>query len=149
MTIEELTKRVTELEGENTKLKADALDTAKAVATNESKLRDEAAGYRVKMNDETKKNYLLSDVIKQNNIKVDDKHMETNGLKLNDGKVEGDVTYKPDTDFKIGVNIGSGDESKALTVENIQGMSRADIAKNWEAVSATLSAQGDQTNNTI
>jgi hypothetical protein len=147
MTIEELTKRVAELEGENTKLKADAIENAKNVTVNEDKLRDEAAGYRVKMNEQTKKNYLLSDVIKQNNIKVEDKDLETSGLKLNDGKVEGDATYKPNTNFNIGVDIGSGDPSPAMTVESIQGMSRADIAKNWDAVSAALSAQDSQPNN--
>jgi hypothetical protein len=149
MTIEELTKRVTELEDENTKLKSDSVDNAKVILVNEAKLRDEAAGYRVKMNDQTKKNYLLNDVIKQNNIKVDDKHLDISSLKLDDGKVVGDATYKPDTGFNIGADIGAGETTKALTVESIQDMSRADIAKNWDAVSAALASQGDQTNNTI
>lgn len=149
MTIEELEARVKVLEGENTKLKSDAIENTKKATVNEDKLRDEAAGYRVKMNEQTKKNYLLDNVIKQNNIKVDDKHLDTSALKLDDGKVVGDATYKPNTDFNIGADIGAGDTSPAMTVESIQGMSRQDIAKNWDAVSAALSAQGDQTNNTI
>jgi hypothetical protein len=119
-----------------------------------TKLNTENAERRVLNNQQKKALYAHKAVISKNNIKVDYDALGTDSLTLNKetGAVEGEVIYSPASTIEVGGGVPptSGGAPSAMTVESIQGMSRADIAKNWEAVSSVLTAQNtSQQPNTI
>lgn len=156
MTLEEATARIKVLETEAA-TNATALATANTGLTAHlakiSKLNDENAERRVANNKQKKDLFAAKAVITKNNIKVDYDKLGTEGLTLNaeTGVVEGEVSYNAASVPQLGGGVPptSGGAPQAITIESIQAMSRADIAKNWDAVNATLAAQSEQPNNTI
>lgn len=156
MTLEEAQARIKVLETEAT-TNATSLTTANTtVAThlaNISKLNDENAERRVLNTQQKKALFAHKAVIAKNNIKVDYDKLGTDSLTLNaeTGQVEGEVSYNAASVPEVGGGVppASGGAPQAMTIESIQVMSRADIAKNWDAVNATLASQAEQPNNTI
>lgn len=138
MTLEEATKRIEELEAKALQVEADT--NAKI-----TKLNTENAERRVLNNQQKKSLFAAKAVISKNNIKVDYESLGTDSLTLNKetGVVEGEVSYNPASKPEVGGGVlpASGNAPEAMTVESIQSMSRQDIAKNWDAVSATLANQ--------
>ncbi len=149
MTLEEAQARIKVLETEAT---AKAIELV--TATNKvSKLTNENAERRVVNTQQKKALFAHKAVIDKNNIKVDFDTLGVDGLTLNKetGVVEGDVSYNPASVTEVGGGVppSSGNAPEVMTVESIQGMSRTDIAKNWDAVSEVLTSQATQTTNTI
>lgn len=149
MTLDEAQAKIKELEGQIT-----TKDTEIATANGKiTKLNTENAERRVINAQQKKTLHNATQVLKKNNIKVDINTMNTENLTLNTetGQVEGEVIYNPASIPEIGGGVPptSNDALPAMTVESIQGMSRSDIAKNWDAVSSVLTAQGEQPNNNI
>lgn len=134
MTLEEATARINVLEAEA------VTSTAKI-----TKLNTENAERRVLNNQQKKQIYAAKAVISKNNIKVDYEALGADSLTLNKetGVVEGEVSYNPASKPEVGGGVppSSKGAPEAMTIESIQGMNRADIAKNWDAVSATLANQ--------
>lgn len=156
MTLEEATARIKVLETEASVMKVSMTTANASVASHLakiSKLNDENAERRVLNNQQKKALFAHKAVISKNNIKVDFEKLGTDELTLNaeTGQVEGEVIYNPASAMEVGGGVPpvSNPAPAAMTVESIQGMSRQDIAKNWDAVSATLASQGDQNTNTI
>lgn len=141
MTLEEATARIKVLETE-VATKDTNLVTANGKIT---KLTSENAERRVLNTQQKKSLFAHKAVISKNNIKVDYDSLGTDGLTLNKetGVVEGEVSYNPASVVEIGGGVppASNDAPKSMTIESIQGMSRDDIAKNWDAVASTLANQ--------
>lgn len=141
MTLEEATARIKVLEGEAT-TNATNLTTANASIT---KLKTENAERRVLNTQQKKSLFAHKAVISKNNIKVDYESLGTDGLTINatSGAVEGEVSYNPASIPEVGGGVPpvSKGAPTAMTIESIQGMSRPDIAKNWDAIASTLAAQ--------
>jgi len=149
MKLKEALERIKVLESEAT-----TKDVELVTATNKnSKLTTENAERRV-LNTQIKKSlFAAKAVISKNNIKVDYEALGADSLTLNKetGVVEGDVSYNPASITEVGGGVppSSSNAPEAMTVESIQGMSRKDIAKNWDAVNDVLTSQATQTTNTI
>jgi hypothetical protein len=145
MTLEEATARIAVLEAEATTANALVATTATENTAKISKLNTENAERRVLNNQQKKSLFAHKAVISKNNIKVDYEALGTDSLTLNaeTGVVEGEVIYNPASTVEVGGGVppSSGGAPSAMSIESIQGMSRDDIAKNWDAVAATLANQ--------
>ncbi len=142
MNLEKALAKIKILEEKATSKEAELLEATNKI----NKLTLEGAEGRV-LNKHQKKNlYVAKSIIRKNNIKVDYDKISTDGLTLDPetGEVKGEVAYNPESEPGPGAGIPpSGDGAPpALTIEGIQSMSRQDIAKNWDAVSSVLTAQG-------
>jgi hypothetical protein len=154
MTLEEATARIAVLEAEAVTAKALVATTATDNTAKITKLNTENAERRVLNNQQKKSLFAAKHVIAKNNIKVNYEALGTDSLTLNaeTGVVEGEVSYNPASTIEVGggVSPASNGAPQAMTVESIKGMSRQDIAKNWDEVSAVLASQDtQQPNNTI
>lgn len=128
----------TALEASNTAIKADLTQSEVLI----KKANDESAESRINKQAERKQNYILNDIIKKNNITYDMTKENLQGITFDDkGQAVGEVAYQPNTgQVKTNILAGGGTPN-TMTVESIQGMNRADIAKNWDAVAETLANQ--------
>lgn len=152
MTLEEATARIKVLEGEAEVIKVSmATATTNLTTANDkiTKLNTENAERRVLNNQQKKALFSAKAVISKNNIKVDYEALGTDSLTLNaeTGVVEGEVIYNPASIPEVGGGVppASNDAPQAISIESIQSMSRTDIAKNWDAVAATLASQPQAT----
>lgn len=145
MDIKEALAKIKVLEGEkatleasNTAIKAELTKSDALVKTTQN----ESAENRINKQAERKQNYILNDIIKKNNIAFDMSKENLNGITFDDkGQAVGEVAYQPSTTpAKANILTGEGTPN-TMTVESIQGMNRADIAKNWDAVAETLANQ--------
>lgn len=154
MTLEEAQARIKVLESEAA-TNTTSLTTANASVASHlakiSKLNDENAERRVLNNQQKKSLFAHKAVITKNNIKVDYDKLGMDNLTLNaeTGQVEGEVSYNAASVPELGGGVppSSGGTPQVMTIESIQGMSRKDIAKNWDAVNAAMAAQAEQPNN--
>jgi len=144
MDLTEALAKIKLLEGEKTTLEASNLAIKAELTKSEvsvKKANDEAAESRIAKNTERKNNYILNDIIKKNNITYDMTKENMQGITFDDkGQAVGEVAYQPNTEIKANLLAGEG-SPPVMTVEGIQGMSRAEIAKNWDAVAETLANQ--------
>lgn len=151
--LEEALAKIKVLEGEKTTLEASNTSIKDELTKSEAMVKtvqDEAAESRISKQTERKQNYILNDIIKKNNITFDMSKENLQGITFDDkGQVIGDVAYQPNTTpAKTNVLAGDGTPN-TMTVESIQGMNRADIAKNWDAIAETLANQPNQPTQTI
>ena len=148
LTLEEATAKIVALEAATVTDKATIATLNTAAGTEAAKiiaLNNENAERRVLNNQQKKSLYAAQHVIAKNNIKVDYDKLGADGLTLNatTGQVEGEVTYDPASVATVGAGIvpASVGAPEGLSIESIQSMSRADIAKNWEAVQSAIENQ--------
>ncbi len=145
MTLDEALAQIKVLETEKATLTASNTAIKEELVKSEALIKttnDEAAESRITKQAERKNNYILNEVIKKNNITFDMSKENLQGITFDDkGQAMGEVAYQPNT-TPAKANILAGDGTpNTMTVESIQGMNRADIAKNWEAVAETLANQ--------
>jgi len=149
MTLAEAEAKIKELEAQAVIANASISEANTKI----SKLNTESAERRVLNNQQKRQLHATKQVIAKNNIKVDYDALGTDSLTLNKdtGAVEGDVTYNPASTPNVGSGIipASNGAPEAMSIESIQGMSRADIAKNWDKITSVLEAQTPQQSNTI
>lgn len=144
MDLKEALAKVTELEAANALLTTDNATLTTAAQTHDTALKsvnDESAENRVAKQAQRKANFILKTILEKNNIAYEIKDTDLNGITFDDkGEPVGDVSYQPNTNqIKTSINTGAGEQTQ-MTPESIQGMSRAEIAQNWDAVAATLAA---------
>lgn len=110
-----------------------------------TKLNVENAERRIVNTQQKKSLFAHKQVITKNNIKVDYDTLGVDGLTLNKetGAVEGEVSYNPASSVEIGGGVppASSGAPEGVSIESIQSMNRADIAKNWDAISDVLANQ--------
>ena len=112
------------------------LDSVKAENAN---LRKEAASRRVSSNQYQKQAHVLQTVLNRHNINFDMAAYDMDAHTISDGKVQGEVAYdavKPKAP-KAPVTQ-QNDKGSQLTFDDLKTMSREQIMKRWDDVSAAL-----------
>jgi len=111
-------------------------------------LNNENAEKRVINTQQKKSLYSMKEVIKKNNINVDYDTLGTDSLTVNQetGMVEGEVLYNPASTVEVGggESPASNGAPEQMSIQDIQGMNRVDIANNWEAITDVLANQPTQ-----
>jgi len=145
MTLVEAEAKIKALEGEKATLEAsntaikDELTKSNALVKT---TQNESAENRIEKQSQRKQNYILNDIIKKNNITFDMTKENLQGITFDDkGQAVGEVAYQPNTTPAKADALAGNGTPNTMTVESIQGMNRADIAKNWDAVAETLANQ--------
>ncbi|MBE8232489.1 MAG: hypothetical protein HAW67_02050 [Endozoicomonadaceae bacterium] len=106
-------------------------------------LTDEAAETRIQLKEQRKQNYVLGNILGKNNINFDVATYDMKDIKLEDGKVVGDVNYNPVSPMEAGavMNPAILNEKGGVEVGAIHSMSREQIRENWGSVEAALQNQ--------
>lgn len=113
-------------------------------------LKQEAAQRRVAGNAALKNQHVLNHVVRAHNIDFDVATYDMGKLEIEDGKVVGEVEYKPaGTSSGTGKGTGkpatggggsSGSDANVLTKEAVGKMDRYQIMEKWDEVSKVLAS---------
>lgn len=105
-------------------------------------LSQEAANYRTQRSDALKRAHVLEAVLKGHNVSVDTSGIPTDHLKVEDGKVIGDVQYTPPKfNHPQQTTPPIQNSNPPLTLEAIKSMSVKDIEANFDQVMAVVAPQ--------
>lgn len=100
-------------------------------------LRTESAKYRTARNDALKQAHALGAVVKAHNIAFDLEKADTSGLKVENGKIEGEFAYTP-AEKPAPDTTKPADQGTGISMADVKNMTPEQINENWEQVQAAM-----------
>ena len=105
-------------------------------------VKEEAIRNRQGKQDARKREFVLKEVVKKNNIAFDIDSFDLGGIQVdNNGEVTGQVPYEPTRNPPPGSGMppSSGNAGGGMTLETVKGLNRSEITKeNWGEVMNAL-----------